>query len=64
MACRHGLILLSIKDDGSGFDPGGPSARNGLKNLRTRVAKWRGTLQVISEPGKGTEIAVRIPVHL
>jgi signal transduction histidine kinase len=54
-------LLLSIQDDGQGFD-----ARRtrglGLLGMEERVAHLGGTLQVTSEPGSGTLISVVLPL--
>ena len=53
---------LVIKDDGKGFDPGQPSHRNGLKNLRERVAKLNGKFNIQSGIEEGTTITISMPV--
>ena len=55
-------ITLTIKDDGKGFCMDQPTHRNGLKNLVLRVSKWNGKIDINSNPGEGTCIAVEIPV--
>jgi signal transduction histidine kinase len=60
-------MLLSIEDDGIGFDPAEvdqPGARRGLGllGMRERVAQLGGTFTVHSIIGKGTRILVRLPV--
>lgn len=62
MAYRQKVLYLLISDDGSGFDPEQPSNRNGLKNLKTRVDKWNGQLQISTAKGQGTTVAVWLPV--
>ena len=61
-----GALLLSIEDDGVGFDPAEvdqPGARRGLGllGMRERVAQLGGTFSVHSVIGKGTHILVRLP---
>jgi two-component sensor histidine kinase len=53
-------LVLSVRDDGKGFDPMAETHRNGLKNLRARVARWNGTIQVRSAPGMGTIIVANM----
>ncbi|HUJ78680.1 MAG TPA: PAS domain S-box protein [Nitrospiria bacterium] len=60
----HGLdLLLSIRDDGEGFDPEGAKGRGGLglASMRERVQLLRGELAIVSSPGAGTTIEVRVP---
>ena len=59
-------VSLSIRDDGCGFEPGqvltGGVGHFGLRSLRGRASKIHGTLEILSEPGKGTTVAVRVAV--
>ncbi len=55
---------LSISDDGCGFIVGnGPTTSFGLVGMRERVLMLGGVLQLHSEPGQGTTLRVRVPVH-
>ena len=55
-------IFLEVKDNGRGFNTNGFTDRNGLKNINTRIKKWNGDVQVISEKDKGTCIIVTLPI--
>jgi signal transduction histidine kinase len=57
--------MLTVTDDGRGFDPGarGLSARHlGLTSMRERAAAVGGRLVVESAPGAGTTVRVEVPV--
>ncbi|MCP4428653.1 MAG: GAF domain-containing sensor histidine kinase [Chloroflexi bacterium] len=62
------LIVLDVQDNGNGFDP--ESAHSiqkmgggfGLKSIREQVERLGGELTVESSPGKGTIIAVALPI--
>ncbi len=54
--------VLTIEDDGIGFDPKHDSPGNGMRNLRVRAAALGGTLEIASVPGKGTRLRVMFPV--
>ena len=62
------LITLTIQDDGCGFNPSAPKAMPGtysglgLTSMRERAASIGGALEIISSPGKGTQIVVSIPI--
>jgi ligand-binding sensor domain-containing protein/two-component sensor histidine kinase len=56
------ILQMEICDDGKGFDMNAASHRNGLKNLKYRVEKWKGSIAMHSYPGKGTKIRVSIPI--
>jgi signal transduction histidine kinase len=54
-------ILMKVEDDGKGFCMK-ETARNGLKNMQSRVQKWKGELRVETTPGKGTQLFFIFPV--
>jgi signal transduction histidine kinase len=60
---RNGAIVVTVRDDGAGFDPGERSAGFGLLGMRERLALVNGTLDIESAPGDGTLIRASIPVH-
>jgi signal transduction histidine kinase len=54
---HDGYVRLTVKDDGVGFNPRTVQGHGqGLNNMETRVRKLGGRLEVISEPGRGTQI--------
>ena len=66
--CREDSFFVGeVRDDGQGFDtgsvhPGIDSSHGlGLRGMQERVMQLNGTLQVISQPGKGTCIRMQIP---
>jgi signal transduction histidine kinase len=56
--------LLSIDDDGVGFDPRAGSVGNGMRNMRERAASLNGDLSVSSHNGKGTTLSVTFPIRV
>ena len=58
---KESLNIL-IKDDGAGFDPKKSKKGIGLKNIRSRVQKMKGTLNIQSAMNKGTLIHIKIPI--
>ncbi len=54
-------LLVSIRDDGRGFEPESVSSGLGLTGMRERVALIGGELQIGSQPGAGTLISLRVP---
>ncbi len=60
---RSGTVSISVRDDGSGFDPASHGDGFGLLGMRERVALLDGELTVDSAPGHGTLISARIPVR-
>jgi signal transduction histidine kinase len=60
-------LHLIVRDDGIGFDPAGiggsPSdVKLGLLGMRERALIVGGTIEVVSAPGKGTEVHSRFPL--
>lgn len=57
-------IVLSIADGGVGFDQTDPSfkAGLGLQSMRERLRAVRGTIDVDSGKGSGTQIIVQVPL--
>lgn len=56
------LLHLRIADDGRGFDAGKIKNGNGLANMRRRAESMKGAIQIDSAVGKGTRIAVDLPL--
>lgn len=54
-------LILSVKDDGLGFEAEMPSEGNGLMNMKERAASLQGELLLSSIKGEGTEITLKIP---
>jgi len=66
---RNGTLELNVDDDGIGFDPDQvtPSENGeglGLLGMKERAALIGGALELTSRPGRGTSIAVRIPLRV
>ena len=59
---QNGKLNLKIKDDGKGFDSSVVSSRNGLRNIHSRTAKWKGSTLIKTSPGNGTLIEIILPV--
>ena len=56
---RLGRRIVSVRDDGVGFDEGGESAAGqGLKNMRLRAKSIDGGFELRSRPGRGTALEV------
>jgi signal transduction histidine kinase len=54
-------VLVTVADDGSGFDPDAVTRGLGLDNLEARLKRLDGELAIRSEDGKGTIVEARIP---
>lgn len=54
-------VDLSVRDDGSGFEPSSPTNGFGLVGMRERVDLLNGTLTISSMPGKGDDRRRQLP---
>ncbi|WP_018656635.1 sensor histidine kinase [Actinomadura flavalba] len=53
-------VILDVRDDGRGFTS--PDGGFGLTAMRERAARVAGTLEIESEPGRGTAVSARVPL--
>lgn len=62
-----GTVVLSIEDDGCGFEPGRHSIRPavgsgfGLQSMSERASALGGELRLRTAPGQGTRVEVEVP---
>jgi signal transduction histidine kinase len=60
-------VEITIQDEGAGFDPerleagGDPLDHTGLLRIRERLSVLGGRVEIVSHPGKGTEVTVHVP---
>ena len=57
-------LTFSVRDDGSGFDPGECRPGSGLGNMADRVTALGGVLDITSAPSRGTLVAGRVPLAI
>ena len=55
-------VVLTIFDNGKGFDSKKESQKSGLSIIRNRVASINGKLRISSKPGEGTVISVAVEI--
>jgi signal transduction histidine kinase len=55
-------LTFTVEDDGKGFDPATARMGAGVQGMTDRMAALGGTLEVSSEPGRGTRVTGTIPV--
>ncbi len=58
---RDGEVVLTVKDDGTGFTFAEATSGLGLGGMRERAILVSGDLQIESRPGRGTEIRLTVP---
>ena len=55
-------LVLTMRDDGCGFDPERAREGHGLMSLRRRASALGGELEVVSSLGRGASLTLRIPL--
>jgi signal transduction histidine kinase len=61
---RDERLVVTVADDGVGFDPGAPGVRSrrlGLTSMEERARALGGSLAVVSRPGEGTTVTLEVP---
>ncbi|TFD99595.1 sensor histidine kinase [Jeotgalibacillus salarius] len=59
---RDGYVIMRISDDGKGFELSEDKAGSyGLNNMKERAAEIGGTFKVVSLPGQGTRLEIKVP---
>jgi signal transduction histidine kinase len=53
-------FVLSVEDDGIGFDAKSATFQQGLKSIEERIQELDGSFEVESSPGKGTLAIIRL----
>lgn len=63
---KSGTIILNIKDNGHGFEPGDTGRADtghfGLRGMSERIHEYGGHLVIRSHAGEGTEVEVKAPI--
>jgi signal transduction histidine kinase len=55
------MLILTIEDDGIGFDPSVKAKGIGLRNIENRISYYTGKVDIHSARGKGTSMTVYLP---
>ena len=56
------LLRIEVEDNGHGFDPASSGEGIGIIGMRERVYALRGTMTLRSAPGRGTTLAIALPL--
>jgi len=59
-----GLLAITVRDDGCGFNPQNSLAGHGLVNMKQRLSDIGGTCSIESQPGKGSAIQMNVNLKL
>ncbi len=62
---REGVVTVSVRDHGTGFDLGAHRAGFGIENsIHARLAEIGGAARIDSAPGQGTRVVLTAPLEL
>ncbi len=56
------FLIINLKDNGVGFNTKKGKNGIGLKNIKSRVQKLKGSVEFLSEINKGTILVIKIPL--
>ena len=62
LSTERDRLVFRVEDDGTGFDTTVTPFGSGQQNMADRLAALGGTVEIESEPGRGTTVIGRIPV--
>jgi two-component system sensor histidine kinase UhpB len=62
LAADAETVSLVVRDDGAGLSSRVPRDASGIAGMRERALLVGGSLTVSSEPGKGTEVRLEMPI--
>jgi signal transduction histidine kinase len=59
-------VYLEVTDDGKGFDPNDNNNKKGvgLSNIISRADLFNGKVSIVSSPGEGCKMEVKIPLKI
>ena len=61
--CHSGQMIVSIEDNGKGFDSASIRTQgNGLSNMTVRATEAGGVCRIVSQPGAGCRVAFLVPL--
>ncbi len=60
LTAKNKKLTLSVKDDGVGFNVAKADGGNGLGNMQKRADAMKGTINIDSKPGQGSQVTVVI----
>ena len=58
---KNNVILLTVEDDGRGFNINKARKGIGLKNFDSRAHEVGGKVEIFSKEGKGTKVKIHVP---
>ncbi len=62
--CRDNELIVTIEDDGKGFDLTSAKSGLGLSQMRSRIESLHGQFEIQTAPTQGTQIMITVPLQL
>lgn len=59
---KEGKLHMDYADDGKGFDIAKIQKGVGLDSMRSRIGFYKGSIEILSAPGKGTKTFIHLPI--
>lgn len=63
LGCSGELVEITVEDNGKGIAENRVNEGSGLKNIQQRVKELKGLFSLTTFPGKGTSIAIELPIN-
>jgi two-component system sensor histidine kinase UhpB len=57
-------VLVTVEDDGQGFDPAEQKPGHGLAGMRERVTAMGGVLRILAREDGGVAVSARLPARI
>ena len=62
IALEQAMLIIGVRDNGTGFDQSAKTFGHGLGNLQSRLEKLGGQCQIESVSGGGTSVTLKLPL--
>jgi signal transduction histidine kinase len=56
------MLIITVDDDGCGFDPSAEASGDGMANMRQRMISVGGSVEWVATPGQGAHVILKIPL--
>jgi ligand-binding sensor domain-containing protein len=63
LSVDSGWLVLDVTDDGNGFNPAEAVEGQGLAGMTRRAESFGGAIEIISRPGEGTTVGLKVPLR-
>jgi signal transduction histidine kinase len=62
LAMEDHRLRFDVEDDGAGFDPTTTARGSGLQNMEDRLTALGGSIEIRSQPERGTKVSGSVPI--